>query len=293
MTEQDRERFGAAIGALAEAVGESLGATRLEAYFKSLLDFPIEQIEGYCTEGLTKLRWFPKIPEIREALGGQYAVEDEAQIAWQLFLDATAKGYWSSVYFADPCIIAAIRYTFGGWVQACAQLRELGPEMQKSRQKDFAINYRLAKRLPSRQQEHYLEGHCEQNNRGTIGKGIGVLPKFQPVIVANAAGYAVVTVVQMQIDPKTGAIADSARQMLSNPYQVENVKQLQSNERQCLLLEASIPEPASEESRQMQPEEIQRAVRDFIAGTRITPPTAKPKSNLDSHTAGLELTAKQ
>ena len=67
--------------ALAEAVGETCSPQRLDLYLQALADLDFLKLKA-CLEGmLNTARWFPKIPEIREAvLGGP---DRDAAEAWE------------------------------------------------------------------------------------------------------------------------------------------------------------------------------------------------------------------
>ena len=49
-----------------EAVGESPSQARIEVYFEELSDFPLEVVIAALKQARREMKWFPKIPELRD-----------------------------------------------------------------------------------------------------------------------------------------------------------------------------------------------------------------------------------
>jgi len=49
-----------------EAVGESPSEARIEVYFEELTDFPLEVVIAALKQARREMKWFPKIPELRD-----------------------------------------------------------------------------------------------------------------------------------------------------------------------------------------------------------------------------------
>ncbi len=49
-----------------EAVGDSPTEARIEVYFEELTDFPLEVVMKALKQARREMKWFPKIPELRD-----------------------------------------------------------------------------------------------------------------------------------------------------------------------------------------------------------------------------------
>lgn len=49
-----------------EAVGDSPSEARIEVYFEELTDFPLEVVIKALKRARREMKWFPKIPELRD-----------------------------------------------------------------------------------------------------------------------------------------------------------------------------------------------------------------------------------
>ena len=146
MTDQDRERFLRAMLTLAETFGETPSEPRLEAYFRVLSSFTIEEVERMVSEAMRGCRYFPKPVELIEQLEG--TVEDQAATAWLTLEDTMRRaGQYATVEFRDQPIIAhAVTALWGTWpdaVEAFGRAEE--PEWQGQRKEFFAV-YRMLRR---------------------------------------------------------------------------------------------------------------------------------------------------
>lgn len=115
MEDNQKERFGAAIGALSETIGGvPLRDTQLLGYWVALKGrLTIDQLEQACAKLLATSRFMPKPVEIIEAAVG--SSEDIAATAWEEVMRVCqAIGSYRAVDFEDRRINAAIR-SLGGW----------------------------------------------------------------------------------------------------------------------------------------------------------------------------------
>ncbi len=55
-----------ALAKTGEAVGESPSEARIEVYFEELTDFPLEVVIAALKQARREMKWFPKIPELRD-----------------------------------------------------------------------------------------------------------------------------------------------------------------------------------------------------------------------------------
>ncbi|NTV51306.1 MAG: hypothetical protein HGA69_00520 [Desulfobulbaceae bacterium] len=125
--------------ALAEASGQETTELKERIYSQALEDVPIEEIEKAAWSMIKSrtLSSFPKIGEIREAIGGKN--EAVAEIEAAKFIAAIGRvGGYSSVCFDDAITQAVIHHGFGGWSKLCA---EFTYEQQKWFMKDFVKFY--------------------------------------------------------------------------------------------------------------------------------------------------------
>lgn len=116
MTESDRAEFSKILFGLGEVYGEALSAPRIGAYFAALSDLTIEQFDAAATSLMRSSKFFPRPAEILDAARGN--IEDQANRAWAIFLDAVADSGYASVRFSDPAMAYAVDAVFGGWVKA-------------------------------------------------------------------------------------------------------------------------------------------------------------------------------
>jgi hypothetical protein len=77
----EKAEIGRRLIALAEAVGETCSPQRLDLYLQALANLDFLKLKANLEGMLNTARWFPKIPEIREAvLGGP---DRDAAEAWE------------------------------------------------------------------------------------------------------------------------------------------------------------------------------------------------------------------
>jgi hypothetical protein len=115
---KDGARFTAAMTTLEKYFDKQLETGIKLLYFRECADLSIEQFEFACHAAMARLKWFPKIAELRELVEGDS--NDKAQAAWSLFEEAVCRvGYTKSLWVEDHALAAAIRSTFGGWEAAC------------------------------------------------------------------------------------------------------------------------------------------------------------------------------
>ena len=74
MKRQDKKVFIVELAKTGEAVGESPSEARIEVYFEELTDFPLEVIIKALKQARREMKWFPKIPELRDYCNDQMLV---------------------------------------------------------------------------------------------------------------------------------------------------------------------------------------------------------------------------
>ncbi len=74
MKKQDKKLFIVEMAKTGEAVGESPSEARIEVYFEELADFPLEVVVASLKQARREMKWFPKIPELRDYCNDQMLV---------------------------------------------------------------------------------------------------------------------------------------------------------------------------------------------------------------------------
>lgn len=159
----NNHRFIEVMGALGEASGQESTPFKERIYAQGLEDISIEAIEE-AAWSIIKSRTFasfPKIGEIRDAVGGK--AEDVADVQAALVWQSIGRfGAIRSVVFEDPVTMAVIQQAFGGWQKLCSEMME---DQLQWFIKDFAKHYIAFKRSNVR---HYgmLAGWADPKGRG-------------------------------------------------------------------------------------------------------------------------------
>lgn len=173
MTQADRPRFLAALGALAVATGTPLDEARSRAYWMALDDLPIEAIERAVRSALRSARFFPRPVELREACG-DIPPAGRAAIAFEAVRRAIREqGAYRSVAFDDPLVNATVR-NLGGWPRLCGQTKD---ELDKWTRKDFERVYAALAAVPALEPQAtaYLTG-IHECNAAADGRAYSVAP---------------------------------------------------------------------------------------------------------------------
>ncbi len=63
-----------------EAVGESPSEARIEVYFEELTDFPLEVVIAALKQARREMKWFPKIPELRDYCNDEMLVYNSRRV---------------------------------------------------------------------------------------------------------------------------------------------------------------------------------------------------------------------
>lgn len=118
---------------------------KLDGYYESLKDYPIEKIETAFSNAIGTLKFFPVPAELLELIdGGTQQIEDTAQVESIKVINAIKHhGAYQTVKFTDPVTAAVIETGFGGWVRICSDLAERD---EKWFLKDFVRLYQVFKR---------------------------------------------------------------------------------------------------------------------------------------------------
>lgn len=158
-------RFIDVMAALGEASGQESTPFKEKIYAQALQDIHIEQIEAAAWSIIKNrtLASFPKIGELRDAVGGKAEdnAEVQAAVVWQ-----SIKKYGSarSIVFDDSVTMAVVQQAFGGWTKLCADLME---DQMQWFIKDFSRHYIAFKRSKV---HHYglLAGWADPFGKGPV-----------------------------------------------------------------------------------------------------------------------------
>lgn len=259
MDERDSIRVIATINALAEFYKEQLSEIRLELYIGGLEDLTADEVDRAAKIAVKSLRFFPKPVELIELVKGSNTdiAEQAWQIAWNAYLKA---GYWDSVLFQDGAIARTITIVYGGWVQFSEASRQLSPEMQQAKRKEFLSTYRRESQRPHEPQR--LPGHFEIENLNTVSTW--TRDQFgdtytQRIFVAQANEG---RFVEGHFHRNSAQLIETDLQLLS-AAQVPELPPAKTP----LRLAPKPPEP-SERARQMTPDEIRAGIRGLIESVK-------------------------
>lgn len=174
MTKQDVTKFAEIMAYLGTVFGKELTSVGLTAYFRTMADLSIEQIQRaalHLANNRTITGTFPLPAEFRQALDNlDGSVEERAELAWRTLLWSIENvGSYSSVAWDDPHIADTV-HALGGWLRVCSADGNLANDewLTKNltwRHKEFIQMYaRCAEREPVLM---YLPGLAELENRDT------------------------------------------------------------------------------------------------------------------------------
>lgn len=114
----DKQRFGIAMGIMAEAFQKKPSQALTEIYWKVLQDLSIDEFEQAALKVINTRQitgTFPMVAEIREAALEVVPLDTRAALAWEQFLYALRHHCpYDSVAFDDPIISQIIR-AWGDW----------------------------------------------------------------------------------------------------------------------------------------------------------------------------------
>lgn len=142
MTDADRPRFAELMLALSETFESQVSSLRMQLYFDSLRDLPIESVTSAVQAAIDRLKFFPKPVELREMVDGPVA--DAAALAWAEFTREVGRVGYMRTPSLPATTMETVRIVFGGWRQACGSLpapdSERAPELMGWR-KQFIAAY--------------------------------------------------------------------------------------------------------------------------------------------------------
>lgn len=128
MTDADRPSFAELMLGIGEAYGEPVSDARLEIYFAALADLPLAEIRDAANVHVRAEKFFPRVSELREAVGG--SVQERADLAWvELLRQVRRVGYMGTPTWTDPALARAAMELYGGWRALCESLPGDGPEL--------------------------------------------------------------------------------------------------------------------------------------------------------------------
>jgi hypothetical protein len=227
MNDDHRDTFADLIEGLGLTFDKEVTAPLCEIYFRALMRFSIQDITSAVNLAVTSCKFFPKPVELIELIEG--SPDEEAMGAWVRLEEARSKvGYFNSIWIEEAALSQSVIDTFGSWVLMCETLhvvldsesgRQIGglsPEMVRAKQKEFAVNYRRAKR-DGKCRTHYHAGKCEIENSNTVGGwSRGMLAEgffYQPL---GIIGKDSIRTIQVPFDATTGRLVEEVRQQLES-----------------------------------------------------------------------------
>ena len=164
---EDRKRFAKALGVLGIALGTAarLDAEALQVYGDLLLsEYTIEQLEKACHDFTRELgrKFFPSIPEFHQAVFGNPT--EKALEALALVKKAmSGSGSYRCVGFSDPALQVTVE-RLGGWIELCAEYREIEPGRASYWEHNFRQVYQQALQSGAKPQEPYCRGIAAAQN---------------------------------------------------------------------------------------------------------------------------------
>ncbi len=256
MVDSDDIIFAGHLAGLAEALGEPLSQSRINAYFGAMRAYELESVVRAINEALSTVRFFPKPVELIEMIEG--APTEQSLKAWHLVTDAIGRGgYYSSLYTDDPHIAFAINRTFTSWMEAANELPITSHSMYASLFNRFRAAYALAKKNHAPVDCYFL-GFYEMQNRNNVatwttaddGQAEPTYPQKVVVIMRGKCFEA-----KLLASRLTGQLTEGSRQQL-----------LQGAVEPHVLRIAPLP-PARMIESEAQPAEVQKQIAAYSAGS--------------------------
>jgi hypothetical protein len=300
MEQTDRPEFIEHLLAMAELYNRALSDAAMEAYFESLIDLPLNVVTVAMAMAPGRCEFFPLPVRIREIVEG--SPDDQAQQAWNVFLEATGRaGGVNSVLFEDRAIGEAIRQTFGSWPEACDQIHGrvpkdsrtanqtqteaqkdlrrppdwefepvLSDEMVQARQKQFKANYRIARNKPQAILAEHLAGTAERGNSQLSPAFLARLANQRPSIWVLGPGG--VREEKLKWDVSTGRLDLATREPL----------QISAPRAQKQLPASTLPETGPTE-------ELQLALAAYASSAEFPGEPRQPASETESQEQAARL----
>lgn len=249
MTRSDYDQFAEVVAVLGTVFEKSWTPKLIDAYFSALSDLSIEQVQHAVNVIARTSKFFPKPAEIIEAAQG--SIDDQAERAWTLFLDAVERhGVTDSLATDDPAFAQATIEAFGGWIRAGEVLHDAGEPMLVAYGKQWKASYRLALKQPRPDTPTYLPGSHEANNRQNCGKWAermaanGRPGTYSQRVAIVADGK--LTDRQLSFSSVTGMLTDESRALLA-PASLQRLALEPARRPRLALAPAPAPDPAAVE----------------------------------------------
>ena len=157
----DKKLFLKSLNSLESAFGEKLSKDRTKIYWDMLKGYSDVEIKKAVIEAIRRLKFFPKISEIIEAIEGK--IEDEAEIAWLLLKEKIERyDAYISVSFPENPVIGSVVEALGGWIKIC----DIKIEEEKWVKKEFIKLYPIMKKKSSHPEQLLGIFEIENNKKG-------------------------------------------------------------------------------------------------------------------------------
>jgi ribosomal protein L31E len=116
MQPKQRTEFVLVIQALAATFSREATEALLTGYWIGLQDLDLAGVKRAAAAAMHHSRFMPTVAELRE-LSGEMPAATRAALAWQAVREAVCRhGYYDSVRFDDPLIVAVIRNGWQNWI---------------------------------------------------------------------------------------------------------------------------------------------------------------------------------
>jgi len=175
----DFDRFCNALGTWAEVFDKDLSEFAVAAYYQTLKNYPIEDVEKVISNAMGSSKFFPRPVELIELLtGSPQDIADRAEVEALKVLCAIRRfGGHKSVSFDDSTTAAVISQGYGGW----HKLADMLESDSKWFPKDFSRIYQAFARQGIQLNGHLPGLHEIQNTAN------GFEFNDQPILIGNDA----------------------------------------------------------------------------------------------------------
>lgn len=274
MTDEDFKEFSETLAGLAACYpnAKPLEAAQVKAYFRLLRDFDLTAVQAAIDSAPSRHpSFFPAAGELLQSLEGR--VEDQANQAWTLLLEASDDGGYSSLRLFDKLQAGAMVATFGSWLEFCQAVRDCSAEMLAHYSKNFRSHYATLRRSP-REVSLYHIGQTEASLRSNGKAWAATRPQFFGRVLL--VGKQRVIGVEVPFETASGQIGESVRAILlgGDAAAIGQLaeSQRQSDQRAVALALAGIEAaPQLTEGGEPDVEEVQRIIQNAARRLSLVP----------------------